>query len=229
MGEEKSEGLENVYKGITFLCIVLTLIFILIVSFYAAKNDQGDYCSGSKYMATSGKELQNSVYFLTDNSESLLQSYNITDTNNINYEFCYALASNTTDAFRVHIVNENNTVLATEFVHNATSKYCTPIPKEKLATQGYIGLRCDTCKANDKICIKTEILGKTTKIVKNNGTVQINYDNTLFYELYGKQNCNNLITFIMRWYLTILAFMGLGMLVFFGGYQKMKELLFENE
>jgi len=226
MGGEKGEGLEKVYKSITFLCIVLTLIFLFLTAFYSAKNDQGNACNAHTYMNTSGKELQNSVYFLTDNQESIIQPYSITTKNNINYEFCFAIASNITDAFRVSIVNENNTVLAKEFVHNETTKYCTPIETRKLAEQGYIGIKCDTCKSNEKICIKQEILGATTKIVKNNGSVEINYDNTLFYELHAQQNCDGLITFFMRWYITLIAFISIGVLVFFGGYEKIRDGFF---
>lgn len=226
--EGEGNSLDGTYKGITFICIVITLILIVLISFYQARNEEGTACFGHKYMNTSNKELQNSAFILTDSDESILQPYEINNKGNIDYTFCYAISSNVTDAFRVHVVNENNTILATEFVHNATTNYCTDINGELLSDKGYIGLRCDTCKANQKICIKQEILGHTTKIVKNNGTVEINFDNSLSYELKSKEDCDRMITFFVRWYITLISFLALGVLIFFGGYEKLKKLFIDK-
>jgi len=226
MTGEKGEGLEKVYKSITFLCIVLTLIFILIVSFYAAKNDEGRACFGNKYMNTSGKATQNSDIYLDSTGNSWLQPYEITNTNNYDYHFCFSVESNETIGFRLQVVNENNTVLATTFAHNHTHKTCVDVEGEDLPHNGYIGLRCVSCQGNEQVILKEEILGQTVTQIQNDGTVEYRHDTTLDYELHSLEDCNGLITFFMRWYITLIAFISIGVLVFFGGYEKIRDGFF---
>lgn len=208
--------IEDSFKSIFVVLIAVTVVYILIISFYGARLEEGTICRGHAYTNYTNNPVQDSGMFICGTDESILQRYSIANDGNVEYGFCYSLGFNTSDGFRISVVNENGTVLGKEFVSNATSKYCTSLDASKVAKNGYIGIRCDTCKSNERIWMKEEILGTSVKRVKNNGTVEIDYGNTLDFVLYSKEDCRGFITFFTRWYITILGFLGVALLILIG-------------
>lgn len=225
----KDEGFNSTYKSMFFLLITLTVIYILIVSFYGARLEQNQHCKGNKYTDYGNNDLTTS-YIIEDAGQRILQKFSVPEVNsNIYYEFCYDLESNeTSSSFQISIVDENNTVLGRDFFKNGTNHLCTPLDASLIRQEMYLGVRCDNCDTNDNICLMEEVLGKTVKQVRVNGTVELYEDHTLSYVLNAREDCKTTITFFTRWYITILAFLGLGILMIFGGYQKIKEEVIDN-
>lgn len=216
---------EEGYRGIFLVLIVATLILIVVMSFYAAKIEEGRACFGHKYGNTSSLPTELSSYELSDSDSLIYQKYKIGNNGNIRSEFCYSVYGNGSTGFKISVLVMNGSVLGSDFIGNESGSYCTVLNGD-LSEESFIGLRCDSCNENRSIILNQEILGTSVDIVYEDasGVSWVN-DNTLKMFVISKEDCRGMITFFIRWYITLLGFLGVGLLILLGTKKFRRELL----
>jgi hypothetical protein len=200
-----------------------TIVFIMFASYLALNINNSVSCSTERFYAGTNTGYINSPYVLTDTETTVLEEFRFNKTF-MSYKFCFDVNTSTNNI--LSIVDIENNTLAIAFVDNTTQYYCSYIDDEALTGINFIGLRCDTCSANE-VTIMQETTGIDIKQISTNfgDSVVISSNDPLSYKIFAYDNCKPQLKYLTGAYFFILAAIFLSMLLFIGYEQFRKSML----
>lgn len=148
---------EKVMVGIIFTGIILTVLYIIIVSNVSVKMGNDDIGSTDRLGLYKGTGQTSGVSLNTIN-ESLLQKFNFSN-NYVSYSFCFE-GEVVSDNYLTVYVNSNKGIISDlVYLNNETRKYCVDLNKSDLSEDMFLGLTCTNCNATQYFTVDKEVLG----------------------------------------------------------------------
>jgi len=220
------ETLKRWCRIILLIAIVVTVLVLIIFVVHSVYINQNKGCGYDRHGPVTSAAVSNSSAVLKNSKDYLLQQVNVNTTAFIRYQFCYSLFTNVTTGTRIEIINEDETVLATEFALQGLEGYCTPINITK--QKNYIGVRCPNCTLTSTV-IPQEILAGDSRIqvVNSAGTIKVNSSTEVLYTVFGEQTCKRSLRFFLWLYIFTIGALGL-MLLILVGFNRFEKFLFED-
>lgn len=203
--------------------IVITILFLISISFYLIKVSNNDYCGvGHNYNIPQDKNI---IYdTLIDSNDYLVQSIDL-DKKDFNYyeyyDFCFNAAILTNDYVELRVVNGDGVVLGTEFYNsNVTGVQCIGISDDSfLVNNNLIGLECVNCDVVNNLTLGNSLSYSEVTISDSGYYSSFSVD----YDLVGVKNCKDFTKTLFKFLILFILLFSLIWLInllvdWFGGF-----------
>lgn len=224
---EVKEMYKHWMKLVFLISIILTVVFLAIFFIIGLRIQNEDACGIDKFGARHNEALQNHSHVLDNAVDFVIQPFDLNTSHYLRYEFCYYIYCDSSDGAEINVINEEDTVLKTDYVIKGTTRVCGAI--QNITGHQYLGLNCPTCVNPVNGCIIQEtIIGEEFNHVENDASsITVEFLPSMAYTLNAYKDCKGLLKFFVWLYVVLIG--GLFFILFILlGFTRLERLLFED-
>lgn len=212
---------------ILLIGIAATCIFLVIFAMLGIRVNSEMTCGRDTYGAHSQAVYDNRTD-LDNAGNFVLQEFELNRTHDyVKHEFCFTTYCVPADGCNVNVINQDETVLITEYTPQGQASYCSMITN--ITYHQYLGLQCPSCtNASAETKVQEVVAGDLVNVVEENANaLSVTSDEQLTYTLHSYKSCRGLLKWFFWWYIILLLLLFLLMLIIVG-FRRFEKWLFQE-
>lgn len=220
------EQFKRWYRIIFLIAIAVSVVFLAIFGMLGLRVNSELSC-GRDTIGAHSQAVYDNRSDLDNAGDYVLQEFEINLSDYIEHEFCFTAYCVPADGCRIDVINQDETVLMSEFEPQGQHSHCSMI--SNITDHQYLGLSCPTCTdAATELKIQEVVAGDTKNIVDNNvGSLNIIEDEMLTFTLHSYKSCKGTLKFFLWCYIWLMVGLFFLMLILVG-FRRFEKLIFEE-